>query len=58
MFTLAKRYRRYIQRLYTYNWSPSPVCAESEFDGGLINSDGSLRPAFAVFKRNLAGFRR
>ncbi len=58
MFTLAKRYQRYIQRLYTYNWSPSPVCAESEFDGGLINADGSLRPAFSVFRKNLTGFRR
>jgi hypothetical protein len=58
MFTLAKRYQRYIQRLYTYNWTPSVDCEESVFDGGLVNLDGTLRPAYSVFKRNLASFRR
>jgi hypothetical protein len=58
MFTLAKRYQRYIQRLYTYNWSPSEDCESSVFDGGLINPDGSTRPAFAVFQKNLKSFRR
>jgi hypothetical protein len=58
MFTLAKRYARYIQRLYTYNWTPSADCEASVFDGGLVNIDGTLRPAYAVFKRNLASFRR
>jgi hypothetical protein len=58
MFTLAKRYARYIQRLYTYNWTPSADCEESVFDGGLVNIDGTLRPAYAVFKKNLKSFRR
>ncbi len=58
MFTLAKRYKKYIQRLYTYNWTPSAVCEESDFDGGLVNVDGTLRPAYAIIKRNLASFRR
>jgi hypothetical protein len=58
MFTLAKRYARYIQRLYTYNWTPSVDCESSVFDGGLVNLDGTLRPAYAVFKKNLASFRR
>ncbi len=58
MFTLAKRYARYVTRLYTYNWSPSPDCAASVFDGGLVNPDGSTRPAYAVFKRNLRNFKR
>jgi hypothetical protein len=58
MFTLAKRYQHYIQRLYTYNWSPSDDCEASVFDGGLINSDGSTRPAFAVFQKNIKSFRR
>jgi hypothetical protein len=58
MFTLAKRYQKYIQRLYTYNWTPSTVCDESEFDGGLVNIDGTLRPAYNVFKSNLRSFRR
>ncbi len=58
MFTLAKKFDRYIDRLYTYNWTPSPVCEDSEFDGGLINPDGSARPAFNVFKSNLRNFKR
>lgn len=58
MFTLAKRFQRYFQRLYTYNWTPAPDCEESDFDGGLVNIDGSTRPAYTVFKRNLASFRR
>jgi hypothetical protein len=58
MFTLAKRYQKYIQRLYTYNWTPSAVCEDSEFDGGLVNIDGSVRPAYNVFKSNLKSFRR
>ena len=58
MFTLAKRYQKYIQRLYTYNWTPSPVCEDSAFDGGLVNVDGSVRPAYNVFKSSLSSFRR
>jgi hypothetical protein len=58
MFTLAKRYQSYIQRLYTYNWTPSADCEESVFDGGLVNVDGSVRPAYNVFKSNLRSFKR
>ncbi|MEA2139365.1 MAG: hypothetical protein QOG56_2515 [Solirubrobacteraceae bacterium] len=58
MFTLAKRYQRYVQRLYTYNWTPSDVCEDSDFDGGLVNVDGSLRPAYRTFKSSLSGFKR
>ena len=58
MFTLAKRFDRYIDRLYTYNWTGIADCDEARFDAGLINADGTARPAFAVFKRNLANFQR
>ena len=58
MFTLAKRYQRFIQRLYSYNWTPSPDCQTSVFDGGLINPDGSKRPAYTVFKNSLRSFKR
>jgi hypothetical protein len=58
MFNLAKKYDRVIDRLYTYNWSPTPVCSTARFDSGLVNPDGTPRPAFAVFKRNLASFKR
>ncbi len=58
MFSLAKRYKQHVKRLYTYNWTPSDNCAESEFDGGLVNTDGTPRPAYAVFKKNLKNFKR
>jgi hypothetical protein len=58
MFSLAKKYDRYIDRLYTYNWTPSLDCEASVFDGGLVNIDGSVRPAFGIFQRNLASFKR
>jgi len=58
MFTLAKRYDRYFDRLYSYNWTPSPDCDASLFDGGLINPNGSTRPAYDVFKKNIKSFQR
>lgn len=59
MFTLAKKYRRYIKRLYTFNWSPTPDCATTaRFDAGLINPDGSPRPGYNTFKSKLAGFKK
>jgi hypothetical protein len=58
MFTLAKKFDTYIDRLYSYDWSPSSDCNQSDFDGGLINPNGSPRPAFAAFKSGLKGFKR
>lgn len=58
MFTLAKRFDTYIDRLYSYNWSPTPVCATARFDAGLVNPNGSPRPAFTVFQNNLRSFKR
>ena len=58
MFTLAKRFARYFQRLYTYNWTPSADCEESVFDGGLVNISGVTRPAYNVFVKNLRSFKR
>jgi hypothetical protein len=56
MFTLTKRYRRYIDRLYSYNWTGAAPGAR--FDAGLTNADGSLRPAYNVFRNELKRFRR
>jgi hypothetical protein len=58
MFTLAKRFDAYIDRLYSYNWTPTPDCDEARFDAGLVDADGNPRPAFAVFKRNLKNYQR
>ena len=52
MFTIAKSSSR-IKRLYIYNFSPAQP--ESEFDAGLINTDGSKRPGWNVVKRRKAG---
>lgn len=58
MFTLAKRFDAYIDRLYSYNWAPTPDCDAARFDAGLVDTDGSPRPAFAVFKKNMSAFMR
>jgi hypothetical protein len=57
MFTLARRYRRYVRRLYAYDWTGAggPGLA---FDAGLTTSTGARRQGYFVFKRRLAGFLR
>lgn len=56
MFTLAKRYRRDITRLYSYNWQGTDC--ESRFDAGLVRKDGSTRPGYATFRSRLRSFKR
>lgn len=52
MFTLAKRYDRDVERLYSYNWfGTNPTC--NSFDAGLVDADGARRPAYAAFKSGL-----
>jgi hypothetical protein len=59
MFKLAKKYKKFIKRLYSFNWTPTPDCTTSaRFDAGLINPDGSPRPGYTVFKSKLAGFKK
>lgn len=59
MFKLAKKFRKYIQRLYTYNWTPTPTCDDStRFDAGVVNPDGTPRPAYNVIKSQLANYKR
>jgi hypothetical protein len=57
MFTLARRYRRYVKRLYAYNWT-GDGCRGYAFDAGLTSPTGARRAAYYVFKRRLAGFLR
>jgi len=59
MFKLSNRYSRRqpgmrsrISRLYNYQWSGAPLGAA--FDAGLVNPDGTPRPAYATFKRQAA----
>jgi hypothetical protein len=56
MFSLTRKYRRHIDRLYSYNWTGAPRGAR--FDAGLTRADGSLRPAYDVFRREMRRFLR
>jgi len=60
MFSLAKKFDTFIDRLYTYNWTAAgPRCEDgTRFDAGLVNADGSPRPAFAVFRSHLRSYKR
>ena len=56
MFTLAKKYKASVKRLYAYNWQGTNC--ESRFDAGLVRKDGSLRPGYTAFKKGIASFTR
>jgi hypothetical protein len=63
MFTLAGRYRsRGVQRVYQYNLfgvtNAAQCSPDCPFDAGLIRSDGTPRPVYAVFKARLAAYSR
>jgi hypothetical protein len=56
LFTVAKRYRRDIKRVYVYNWTGAERGAR--FDAGVVNPDGSPRPAYNTLRRKLKDFLR
>jgi hypothetical protein len=58
MFTLARRYRRYVKRLYPYNFYGTDCDRGLRFDAGLIRRDGSKRPAYNTLKRAMRRFKR
>ena len=51
MFRIAKRYRRRIKRLYVYHWKVNNP--SNRFDAGLLRADGSPRPGYFTFAKNL-----
>jgi len=55
MFQLARTYRRYVKRLYVYNWTGADCRG---FDTGLTRANGSLRPAYSTLRRYLRSFTR
>jgi hypothetical protein len=56
MFSLARKFRSDIKRLYAYNWQGTDC--QSRFDTGLVRLDGSTRPAYDTFARGLRNFAR
>ena len=56
MFTLTKRFRRDIRRLYIYNFNGADC--EERFDAGLVRRDGTARPAYTAVKRQIRSFKR
>jgi hypothetical protein len=55
MFQLARKYRR-VSRIYVYRWFGEPRSAR--FDAGLVNPNGTARPAFKQFKKSVKGLPR
>jgi hypothetical protein len=57
MFTLARKYRRDVTRLYAYNWfGTKPSC--KGFDSGLVNYNGTPRKGYKTFKAGAKSFAR
>jgi hypothetical protein len=54
MFALTKKFDKDIDRLYSYNWFGTTDC--ETFDAGLVDNDGTPRPAYAVFKSNVKNY--
>jgi hypothetical protein len=55
MFSLARKYKR-IKRIYVYRWFGEN--RKARFDAGLVNPNGSARPAFTQFKKSVKGLPR
>jgi hypothetical protein len=56
MFSLAKKFRSDIKRLYSYNWQGTDC--QNRFDAGLVHPDGSARAAYGAFKTGARSFAR
>lgn len=56
MFTLTRRFKADIKRLYIYNYTGADC--EGRFDAGLVRRDGTPRPAYDAVKRQIRRFRR
>ncbi len=50
--------RRYIKRVYVYNWTGLRKSRRVRFDAGLTNPNGSTRPAYRVLRSQLTRFKR
>jgi putative glycosyl hydrolase len=53
MFDMLKTYDKDVERLYSYNWFGTDNGGCDGFDAGLVEAKGTVRPAYAVFKKGL-----
>jgi hypothetical protein len=51
MFSLAKKYRSRIKRLYIYNWKQPN--GNNRFDAGLVRKNGKARPGYNTVRRTI-----
>jgi hypothetical protein len=56
LFTVARRYRRDLQRVYLYNWYGGEC--DVRFDAGIVERDGTPRPGYYAVQRGLRRFKR
>jgi hypothetical protein len=56
MFKLVRQFRRDVKRLYSYNWTGTSCT--NHMDVGLTKLDGSPRPSYTAFRKQLRNFRR
>jgi hypothetical protein len=56
MFTLAKKFRSRVKRLYIFSWAGAGCSAF--FDAGLVGPTGTLRPAYFTLRKTLPSFTR
>ena len=55
LFGLVNKYKKDVGRLYNYNFTGADC---DGFDAGLTNADGSARPAYKEFKKQLKNYAR
>ena len=55
LFTLVKKFQKDVVRLYNYNFTGANC---DGFDAGLTNADGTIRPAYSEFKKQLKNTKR
>ena len=53
MFDMIKRYDKDVERLYSYNWFGTSGGGCEGFDAGLVEANGTPRPAYATFRSGL-----
>jgi hypothetical protein len=62
MFKLASQFKsKHVERVYAYNWfgATNGGCGSTcLFDSGLVDPDGTPRPAFAVFAARIKSYSR